>query len=94
MGFDHLELEFCYWEWEIKSPWCEWDLYYQRLSSIGFGPVLESCNNSISRDKCALFRHIYLWNRVITPFRNRPLLKIPDIKYFTRSSSVPGYCLH
>ena len=34
MGFDHWELGFCYWEWEIKSPWCEWDLHYQRLSGI------------------------------------------------------------
>ena len=26
--FDHWEPGFCYWEWEIKSPWCEWDLNY------------------------------------------------------------------
>ena len=27
MGFDH-------WELKKKSPWCEWDLHYQRLSGI------------------------------------------------------------
>ena len=36
MGFDHWELVFSYWEWDVKSPWCEWDLQYQRLSGISY----------------------------------------------------------
>ena len=34
IGFDPWELGFCHWEWELKSPWYEWDLHYQRLSGI------------------------------------------------------------